>query len=49
MIDLDATNGTILNGEKIDSRRYVEIQSEDIVKFGESTREYVFIKDPSVP
>jgi smad nuclear-interacting protein 1 len=49
LIDLDATNGTILNGEKIDPRRYVEIRSEDIVKFGESTREYVFIKDPSVP
>jgi smad nuclear-interacting protein 1 len=39
----------MLNGEKIDSRRYVEIRSEDIVKFGESTREYVFIKDPSAP
>jgi smad nuclear-interacting protein 1 len=47
LIDLDSTNGSMLNGEKIDPRRYVEIRTEDMVKFGESTREYVFIKDPS--
>jgi len=48
IIDLDSTNGTELNGEKIESRRYFEIRTEDMVKFGESTREYIFIKDPSV-
>jgi len=48
LIDLDSTNGSLLNSEKIDPRRYVEIRTEDMVKFGESTREYVFIKDPSV-
>jgi len=47
IIDLDSTNGTELNGEKIESRRYFEIRSDDMLKFGESTREYVFIKDPS--
>jgi smad nuclear-interacting protein 1 len=48
LIDLDSTNGSVLNGEKVDSRRYVEIRTEDMIKFGESTREYVFIKDPSM-
>lgn len=48
LIDLESTNGTMLNGERIEERRYYEIRSEDMVKFGESTREYVFIKDPSV-
>lgn len=48
ILDLDSTNGTVLNGVKVDARRYVEIQSEDMVQFGESTREYIFIKDPSV-
>ena len=48
ILDLESTNGTILNGEKVDSRRYYEIHSEDMIKFGESTREYIFIKDPSI-
>ena len=48
VLDLEATNGTFLNGKRIEARRYVEIHSEDMVKFGESTREYVFIKDPSL-
>src|SRR5271170_182786 len=47
IIDLDSTNGTELNGEKIESRRYFEIRTEDMLKFAESTREYIFIKDPS--
>jgi smad nuclear-interacting protein 1 len=48
LLDLEATNGTMLNGERIEARRYVEIHSKDVIKFGESTREYVFIKDPSL-
>ena len=48
VIDLESTNGTTLNGEKLDSRRYFEIRTEDMIKFGESSREYVFIKDPTV-
>jgi len=48
VIDLEATNGTKLNGEKIDASRYYEIRTEDMIQFGESTREYLFIKDPNV-
>ena len=47
IIDLDSTNGTELNGEKIESRRYFEIRTVDMLKFRESTREYIFIIDPS--
>jgi len=48
LIDLEATNGTKLNGERIEARRYYEIRTQDMIQFGESTREYVFIKDPNV-
>jgi hypothetical protein len=37
----------MLNGEKLDSRRYFEIRTEDMIQFGESSREYILIKDPS--
>ena len=47
IIDLDSTNGTQLNGEEIESRRYFEIRTEDMLRFGQSTREYIVIKDPS--
>lgn len=46
VIDLESANGTWLNGEKIDGRRYVEVQSGDMVKFGESAREYVALLPP---
>jgi len=44
IIDLNSTNGTILNGKKIDPAKYYELLEEDVVKFGHSTREYVLIK-----
>ncbi|KAJ2491784.1 hypothetical protein IWW37_001983 [Coemansia sp. RSA 2050] len=43
LIDLSSTNGTFLNGEKIPAQRYVELRSEDMIKFGFSTREYVLL------
>ena len=44
-MDLDSTNGTKLNGERIESARYYELKHKDIVKFGTSTRDYVVMKD----
>ncbi|KAI8997710.1 SMAD/FHA domain-containing protein [Pilobolus umbonatus] len=44
IIDLEATNGTYLNGDKIPSRRYVELRPKDILKFGNSTREFVLLR-----
>ncbi|KAJ2415364.1 hypothetical protein GGI10_001746 [Coemansia sp. RSA 2530] len=45
LIDLSSTNGTFLNGEKIPAQRYVELRSEDVIKFGFSTREYVLLSE----
>jgi smad nuclear-interacting protein 1 len=43
LIDLEATNGTFLNGDEVPSTRYVELKVKDVLKFGESTREYVLL------
>jgi smad nuclear-interacting protein 1 len=45
IIDLGSTNGTLLNGEKIPTQRYIELKSGDIIKFGTSTRDYVLVND----
>ncbi|CAN0272436.1 unnamed protein product [Ectocarpus fasciculatus] len=47
IMDLDSTNGTLLNGEQIESARYIEMKEKDVVKFGTSTREYVLLHDKS--
>ena len=36
LMDLESTNGTQLNGKKIDSARYIELRSGDLIKFGSS-------------
>ncbi|KAF2429583.1 SMAD/FHA domain-containing protein [Tothia fuscella] len=46
LIDLESANGTLLNGEKIAGSRYVEVRDKDVVKFGLSEREYVFMLPP---
>lgn len=43
IIDLESTNGTFLNGKRIESSRYYELRKEDILRFGSSTREYVLL------
>jgi smad nuclear-interacting protein 1 len=43
-MDLESTNKTYLNGSEIEGARYYELREKDVVKFGESTREYVFMK-----
>ncbi|GMH95327.1 hypothetical protein TrVE_jg9082 [Triparma verrucosa] len=45
IIDLESTNGTWLNGEKIDGGRYYELKKGDVIRFGESKREYVMMLD----
>jgi len=47
IIDLEAANGTFVNGQKIDSKRYVELFERDVVKFGFSSREYVLLHEES--
>jgi len=44
LMDLDSANGTFLNGEEIDGKRFYELLDGDVIKFASSTREYVFMK-----
>ena len=48
LMDLGSTNGTFLNGERIEAQRYHELLPKDVVRFGESTREFVVLTDESV-
>ena len=43
LLDLESSNGTFVNGEKIEAARYYEIMDKDIIKLGHSTREYVLM------
>jgi len=45
IMDLGSTNGTQLNGSKIDSLRYIELLEKDVIKFGNSSREYVLLHE----
>lgn len=43
-MDLESTNGTFINKEKIEPSRYYELKSYDLINFGMSTRDYILIK-----
>ncbi|EIW59241.1 SMAD/FHA domain-containing protein [Trametes versicolor FP-101664 SS1] len=45
IIDLESTNGTIVNDERIPTSRYYELMLGDVIKFGESAREYVLLSE----
>ena len=47
VIDLNSSNGTYLNNQRIDPQRYVELREKDVVKFGYSSREYVLLHENS--
>lgn len=47
IIDLESANGTFVNNNKIDSKKYVELLEKDVIKFGFSTREYVLLHEAS--
>ena len=49
IIDLGSSNGTLLNGEKIEPRRYYELFEKDMCKFGFSTRDYVLMNEHMLP
>ncbi len=44
IMDLESTNGTLLNKHKIEPARYYELKPFDILNFGLSTRDYVVMK-----
>ncbi|KAF9534488.1 SMAD/FHA domain-containing protein [Crepidotus variabilis] len=45
IIDLESTNGTLVNDETIPAARYYELKTSDVIKFGLSDREYVILND----
>jgi len=45
IIDLESTNGTHVNDQQIPASRYYELMASDVIKFGDSTREYVLLHD----
>ena len=45
VIDLESTNGTFLNGVRIDAARYYQLKRGDVLTFGASTREYVLLTE----
>jgi smad nuclear-interacting protein 1 len=47
ILDLESSNGTFVNNQKIDAKKYVELLEKDVVKFGFSSREYVMLHENS--
>jgi smad nuclear-interacting protein 1 len=45
IMDLESTNGTFLNDEKLEASRYVELLHKDVLRFGFSDRLYVLVKN----
>ena len=46
VIDLESSNGTRLNGDRIPAKAYWEVKSGDVLMIGHSEREYVFLLAP---
>ncbi|KAF7494509.1 Smad nuclear interacting protein 1 [Sarcoptes scabiei] len=47
IIDLESANGTFVNGNQIEPKRFVELLEQDVIKFGFSSREYVLLHEHS--
>ncbi|EUR66763.1 hypothetical protein PFBG_04343 [Plasmodium falciparum 7G8] len=45
LLDLNSTNGTYINNEKIQPNKYYELRETDIIRFGSSNREFVLLHD----
>jgi smad nuclear-interacting protein 1 len=45
LMDLESTNGSFINGIKLDPARYYELKKGDVITFGASTREYVLLTE----
>lgn len=45
IVDLESTNGTMVNDDRIPAARYYELKAGDVIKFGTSDREYVLLHD----
>lgn len=47
VLDMESANGTYVNNQQIDAKKYVELLEKDVVKFGYSSREYVLLHENS--
>ena len=45
LMDLGSTNGTFINGVRLEEARYYELRKGDVIKLGASTREYVLLTE----
>jgi smad nuclear-interacting protein 1 len=45
IMDLGSTNGTFLNEERLEAQRYYELLEKDMIRFGNSSREYILLKE----
>jgi len=43
LMDLNSTNKTFLNGNELEEARYYELREKDVMRFGQSMREYVIM------
>ncbi|CCH40858.1 hypothetical protein BN7_392 [Wickerhamomyces ciferrii] len=43
LIDLESSNGTFLNNEEIPTSRFIELQGEDTIRFGDSETDHVLV------
>ena len=43
LMDLNSTNKTFLNKRPVEEGRYIELRHQDVIKFGQSSREYVLL------
>lgn len=48
LLDLETTNGTTINKEKLEPARYYELLSADVIRFGFSSRDYVIMNEAVV-
>jgi smad nuclear-interacting protein 1 len=47
LMDLNSTNGSYINAEKVEVQRYVELFERDVLKFGYSSRDFVLLHEDS--
>jgi smad nuclear-interacting protein 1 len=47
LMDLESTNGSFINGVRLDPARYYELRRGDVITLGASTREYVLLTEQS--
>lgn len=45
LMDLESTNGTFINGQRIEDARYYELHKGDVLKFGDCSQEYVLMAE----